>query len=386
MDEIEIPTKPNEDELDIYRSEISKIDEQLLELVSRRMEYSKKIGQYKIERSMTIKAFDVESRVISKWENLATERGLDRKLGHDLAKTLIHFSCQLQEKHLMTHMKKNLRESTGAPRKALIIGGAGNMGVWFTNFFLSFGYDVQIADHVTSPLKEEITQTDTRSFVKSSGQNDVIVIAAPMHTVEGILTELETLQSKSIIFDISSLKSPLVEKLSSASKNLPGLVSIHPMFGPSADLLVDENILICDLGNSQATAFATELFKQTAANIYVTTPKNHDEIMSEVLGLSHFVNLLFGHVLASTRLSPEEVYKARSTTFNRQLEICADVFSENPDLYFDIQSSNQFSSQLIERVKESIETLATSILNKDRAPFVNSMRNVSQFLSEFERP
>lgn len=363
-------------ELNKLRDDIAVLDESIVKLVAERMQLAEKIGQHKINHNLIIKAYDVEKNVISRYENLGNKHGISKKLATELSKMMIDQACKVQEKKKLANVARSYQK-VNSPGNALVAGGFGNMGRWFCNFLQSFGYNVYIADTQPNPPNQTGWQTvDLSSFVKKSSEKDLIAICTPIETTSKVLKEITKIGTKSLVFDVCSLKSPILENLKNAQNKLPGLVSIHPMFGPDVDLLVGENILICDIGNADATKKAINLFSQTTANIYETSPENHDELMSQILGLSHFTNLLFSLTLAKSKVDINELIHAKSTTFNKQLKVALDVCSENPELYFDIQRLNAYTPTLYQNLRASLEELSSFVLLNERTKFSDLMVNL----------
>jgi monofunctional chorismate mutase len=128
-------TKPTLDEL---RKEIEKVDNEIVSLVAKRLEIAESIGQFKIDHCMTIKAFDVEKKVNERYKELSEKFGIHSELSKDLSKLLIDHACRVQEQKRFNSVASDYK-TTNSPGKAVIIGGAGNMGKWFYNFLNSFG-------------------------------------------------------------------------------------------------------------------------------------------------------------------------------------------------------------------------------------------------------
>lgn len=368
------------DNLETLRSKIAETDAKIMGLVSERLELAEKVGRHKIEKGLAIKAYDVEKNVIDRYRKIADGLGINEDLSDSLSKLLIDHACRIQEKNRLTNVKNDYIKHE-SPGNALIIGGAGNMGRWFTNFLGSFGYDVLVKDQHKSDKTLNYCD-DSKSLNELVNGMDLIVIATPLSIVRETLEKLSKTKTKALIFDIASLKSPIIKTLIEAKKYLPNLVSIHPMFGPDVDLLDGENILICDMGNQEATFKAKNLFEKTAAKVTITSPEGHDELMSEILGLSHITNLLFGLTLTRSSLKVEELSTSKSTTFKHQLKVALGVANENPKLYFDIQKLNSYTPELYKRVLDSLKQIMKAVDQNDQTEFFNIMSKAKNILND----
>src|SRR5262249_34983025 len=126
--------------LDPLRTELGKIDREILTLAARRQALSQQIGQIKREAGLPTRDFGQERDVVQRARAAAVEQGLSATLGEELVLALIRSSLTIQEKDTVAAS----REGTG--RRALVIGGAGLMGRWFVRYLAAQGYAVEIAD------------------------------------------------------------------------------------------------------------------------------------------------------------------------------------------------------------------------------------------------
>ena len=110
------------------------------------------------------------------------------------------------------------------------------------------------------------------------------------------------------------LKSPLRAGLNALKSHGCRVTSLHPMFGPSTELLSGRHVIFVDAGSPEATAAARELFASTMVEQVVMSLDDHDRLIAYVLGLSHALNIAFFTALAEaseglptfTNYEPEE--------------------------------------------------------------------------------
>ena len=156
------------------------------------------------------------------------------------------------------------------------------------------------------------------------------------------------------------------------------ICSVHPMFGPDEIGLSGRQILFVDVGHGDAVAEARALFAHTAANCVDLTLDEHDEVMAWVLGLSHMVNIAFASALADSGEAVPLLQSISSSTFNAQLQVAAQVVSENPHLYYEIQQGNDRTPAVIERFRSSLEQLAGAVTSGDEATFTAAMESANR--------
>lgn len=355
-----------EKELNELRAQIRKVDEELLVLMARRQALATSVGKAKLTHGLPIKDYATERNILENTRRRAKELGLYEETAEEVMKTLIQYSCQVQEAQ---HGQARAL-SSGSRREVAIVGGLGQMGQWLSRFFESFGHRIVTFDAKGGP----------GSLKDIAASAEVILIATPISVAANVLEELTALKPKGLVFDVCSLKSPLLPAIAKARKAGIKITSVHPMFGPSAQWLAGRNILICETGDESATKEAQQLFQESSANLLRIPLEKHDELMGYVLGLSHMANLVFGSALEKSGIAFGDLKKTGSTTFHAQSQVAEPVLAENPDLYFEIQAENGHTVAMLDGMKSALEEYATAIRGKDRAAFRRLMEKSRKYL------
>lgn len=359
------------DELKEKRQLLGKLDRQILELIARRQDLAAEIGQIKIQQGQTTRDFTQEKDVIERARRTAGELGLPGSLAERVLQLLIQHSLARQEQQRVIH------HARGSGQRVLIIGGAGRMGRWFARFLASQGYEVQIADPA-GPMQEFSYVEDWRAVPLD---HDFVVVATPIRETKGILEGLRVSPPKGVVFDISSLKSPLRNELRGLVDAGIRVTSVHPMFGPDTRLLSNRHVILVDVGVAAATEAAERLFQSTMAGIVRMTLEEHDRLIAYVLGLSHALNISFFTALAESGEGAARLAEMSSTTFNAQLSVAASVAEENPHLYFEIQSLNDYGTESLSALLYSIEKLRSVVRSGDEEGFVALMDQGRKYLN-----
>jgi len=259
-----------------------------------------------------------------------------------------------------------------------VIGGAGKMGRWFAEFMASQGFAVEVADPAGAPAGF----THVPDWRRSGLKHDFIVIATPLGITDKILRELAMRRPKGVIFDVGSLKSPLRAGLNALKSHGCRVTSLHPMFGPDTELLSGRHVIFVEAGSAEATAAARELFASTMVEQVVMSLDDHDRLIAYVLGLSHALNIAFFTALAESGEAAPRLAKLSSTTFDSQLDVASKVAQESPELYFEIQSLNDYGSESLEALSQAIERLRAAVLSQDFTAFENLMRRGREYLED----
>ena len=361
--------KPTLDEL---RQRVTDIDRGLIALVAERKAVSEAVAQVKRATGTPTRDYERERDVILGVRALAAERGVSPELAEQLLRLLIRSSLTTQE-HASV-----VAHGAGSGRRALVIGGAGKMGGWFVSFLASQGFAVEVADP-SPPSSGQVCVADWRS---TDLRHDVIVVATPLGATDAILKDLALRRPPGVIFDVGSLKSPLRAGLLALKSHGLKVTSVHPMFGPDTELLSGRHVIFVDLGHAGALASARELFAHTMAEQAVMSLDEHDRLIAYVLGLSHALNIAFFTALAESGEAAPRLARLSSTTFDAQLDVASRVAQESPDLYYEIQSLNDYGAESLEALSQAVERLRTSVLQQDHATFVALMRRGRDYLED----
>jgi chorismate mutase / prephenate dehydrogenase len=361
--------------LDALRSELGDIDRQILALVARRQATAQKIGQVKRDAGIPTRDYRQERDVVERARASAVEHGLTPTLGEELVLALIRGSLTLQEKDVVA------ASGQGSGRRALVIGGAGHMGRWFVRYLAAQGFSVEIADPGDGP-DGVVNHRDWRTVALD---HEIVVIAAPMPATAQILGEMAAAPPKGIVFDVGSLKSPLRDGLAALRAAGGRVCSVHPMFGPDTELLSGRHVIFVDLGVPEATAAARALFEPTMATLVEMDLESHDRLIAYVLGLSHALNIAFFTALAESGEAAPRLATLSSTTFDAQLGVAAKVAAENPDLYFEIQTLNDYGTESLAALLYAVERLRSVVRAGDLEGFRGLMTRGKAYLAERKR-
>lgn len=358
-------------DLEHLRDQLSAIDRQILELVAERQRLSGDIGALKRATGRPTRDFAREKQVLDRARALAAGLGVSPGLAEALLSLLIRSSLANQEQARVR------AEGQGSGKPALVIGGSGKMGRWFTEFLHSQGFNVSVADPA-GPVPGFRHVADWR---ETPDEFAVTVVSAPIPLTGAILRDLGAQHRSGLIFDIGSLKSPFIPEL----KALCGLglhaTSVHPMFGPDTELLSGRHVLFLDAGCPEATTEAAQLFASTMAVQIRMGIEDHDRLIAYVLGLSHAVNIAFFTALAESGETVPKLADISSTTFDAQLQIAARVAEENPHLYFAIQAENPFGLAALEELQRAVTRIAAVVRTGDETGFVRLMEQGRSYLA-----
>lgn len=357
--------------LKALRDQLDEVDAGLVELAAKRQQLVSEIGRHKQSEQRQLRDFRREREVMSLVRGHAERIGLDPALAEDLFKRLINASLTRQEQERVRLAGR------GDGSRALVIGGCGRMGRWLAAFLDNQGYEVHIADPAAEPSRSG-RHPDWRAAPLDV---DLIAVATPLGETAAVIDELAARRVPGLVFDIGSLKTPLIESLQSAAGVGLNICSLHPMFGPDTRLLSGRNVLVMDVGNQKAVDDAAGLFADTMAAIVHVPLEEHDRLAAMVLGLSHALNIAFFTALAECGIEAGRLAQVSSATFEKQLAVARGVAGESPALYYEIQALNRYGRSARDALARAVARLERCMDSEDPDGFRRMMETGHTYLS-----
>jgi len=174
--------------------------------------------------------------------------------------------------------------------KITIIGAAGRMGSWFSMYLSKNGHEVYAYDKV------EFTPNHSMHVIRRSELKDVIfntdalMLCVPMHSIYESIRLARYMRPRSLLIEIASIKQGIPKRLRyySSKYNIKPL-SIHPLFGPGADVDASNRYaLVPVISAEEEYSTAKSIFK---GEIITVDEDVHDRTMAYILGMVYIMNV-----------------------------------------------------------------------------------------------
>lgn len=357
--------------LDELRDQVRAIDQKLVDLIADRILLAQKIGKQKRKKGIPLRNWNVEKTVLEHAEEKARIRGIPEMLIRSIMQQLIQESRIQQERlHYSAYQ--------GDKEQILIVGGLGDMGKWFAYFFQNQGHSVSVYD--ARGTSDEFISFET--LEQGLEQASIVCIGVSLEMTSLIIEEITDARFSGVVFDIASLKGHLHGSIERARRSGIQVTSIHPMFGPGTRTLADKVFCICKCGCSEADQRVESLFKDTAVTLVPLSLQEHDRIISQVLGLSHLINIVFIKTLMQGNIDYQSLRRIASTTFLSQMVTANSVIYENPYLYYAIQRLNPFKDELYASLQEAVAAISNIVLQGREEEFINILDKARLYLEE----
>jgi prephenate dehydrogenase len=219
--------------------------------------------------------------------------------------------------------------------------GAGKMGVWFAKFCKENGDQVILADRKEEKLAKlgKELAVETADFVGAVKAADRVMICVSISSFEHVVKEIApVVKDGQAIMDICSIKEFPVQVMHENLKR--GLIlGTHPLFGPGSNGVKHKAYVLTPTSKDEE-AYAREFKKwleREEAHVFIMAPQKHDELMSIILGFTHFLGLAACETLLEQPSFPE-TKKLAGTTYRMLFTLAEAVAQETPDLYANVQT------------------------------------------------
>jgi chorismate mutase / prephenate dehydrogenase len=355
---VAVPPRPST--LEQLRDRLDGVDREIAAAIGRRLQLAKQIGLAKSQHNVPLRDHSTEEKVLARWQHRLAETGIGPAQRVALARWLIEESLRVQES-----IPAAARHSRSSSSRVAVVGGAGAMGRWLDKFLSDEGHEVRVVD----PKADPGSPRTLPSVEAAMEWGDIVAFATPIRTTAPLMENALSERSDTVVFDVLSVKAPLIPVVRAARKRGCRVTSAHPMFGPSARTLSGRNLLLVSCGDPRADQTVRALFSRSALTLHDVPIERHDQLIAESLGLAHAVNLLFLSALASDPLAPPDLAAAASTTFQGQSSLAATVAQEGPELYLDIQSLNPHSATVYAELRAALARLERIVEDRDLRGF-----------------
>ncbi|MHB8091879.1 MAG: prephenate dehydrogenase/arogenate dehydrogenase family protein [Syntrophales bacterium] len=243
-----------------------------------------------------------------------------------------------------------------------IIGGTGGIGQWFADFLVREGYAVHVAGRKTGLPAAELAALCR-----------IIVVAVPIAATIAVIGKVGPhLSADSLLMDLTSLKEESVRAMLAATS--AEVIGCHPLFGPDVSSLHDNNIILCPGRGESWLSFLSGLFEARGARVTITSPAEHDRMMSLIQGLTHFNTILMELALRDSDRKQSELEPFSTPIFRAKQALGARVFGANADLYAAILTKNPHIMQVIECYEKNLSLVKGLIAERNTVALAELLR------------
>ena len=267
-------------------------------------------------------------------------------------------------------------------KEIAIIGAGGRMGSWITKYFVNNkNFRIKAYDKNMYSIEKQLKVKIEMDFNKCIKDSDIVILCIPLSIIPQMIDECSQLMKRnSVLIDISSIKSKSFISLSKIQNSiLP--ICIHPMFGPGASHTTRLKILFIPVRNyTKELRFVRQLF-QNFEILPIENAIKHDHIMAVVLGLNHYMNIIFADVIASHKYQNLEIYSGN--TFRIQCILSESILNDDIDLLTSLFKENPFIKKEIENFHKKFLKYYQMVNDQDDEKLAKQLKNVKSSIEEY---
>lgn len=317
--------------IDSLRKAIDEIDEEILNLLSKRKDFVKEIA--KLKESLDLPVFDKkrEQEIIGNLSKKAKQFGLDADSVYKIFGSIFQISRNEQQ--------KNMKIRCDAKKLGLI--GFGRFGKLIVRH-LSDDFEFHVYNR-TDKSREIRQNKAIPASLEEACQNDIVMLAVPISEMENALKSTKNLlKNNSIVIDVCSVKGHPVKLMKKILPKGVQILGTHPMFGPdtASESLEGRKIVLCNTRiKDKAYSQIKRFLESKKLNIIETTPGRHDKEIARSLVLTHFI----GRALIDMKASSLQI---DTKGYRDLIRILDTVKNDTWQLFEDMNRYNKYTKKI----------------------------------------
>lgn len=339
------------------RKQIDEVDQQIIELLAKRLLLVKNIAIIKQSSGLNINDGRREVELVVRWRKLAASYGLPLEFVEQILKTVLDFSKKIQ-------LDASTLDYTYKDRNNVVIVGYGKMGKSLGAQILRSGFNVILTGRNIEKAENVAREINCKAMEieEALPKADYIILALSLQAYSNKFVDtIAKFMSKKIVMDILSSKSWVykhLEELSTLNKFF--YISTHPLFGPFTPLLGQKIVIIPSSTGKEVLNDVINFWRCVGLDPVISSYEEHEKSMAVVQVLPHLQLIIFQ--LAVDELSREldvDPMKFSTPTFKELTAICKRL-SEIKDTIYEIQKNNIFSAFVHEKIDKLLHQVIES--------------------------
>ena len=266
--------------------------------------------------------------------------------------------------------------------------GAGKMGVWFTKFCKENDEEVILASRNKEKLARLSKElgVETADFEEAVKKADNVVICVSINSFEEVVKKIAaSVRKGQTIVDICSVKEKPV-KIMHKHLGKALILGTHPVFGPGSRGVKNKTYILTPT-NAKEKEFAEKYkgwLEKVGARVFIMSPRKHDELMSVVLGMPHFLGLVSCDALLE-QSGFADAKKVAGTTYKMLLTLAEATALETPDLFATLQTSLPDLERIEDLFISKAEEWLSLVKQKDSAALAKKLEQLKEKLLQEDR-
>ena len=259
------------------------------------------------------------------------------------------------------------------------------MGRWFARHLRAEGNEVVISGRTGSKVITAVRElgVGVASNIEAVRGADVILLSVPIESFEDIVIGLAPhIRSEQVVVDVTSVKAMPVAAMHRHLKTKK-ILGTHPLFGPGAEGIAGQNFVLTPTndGERRLAGKVRDYLETRGGRVSLMAPEEHDDKMTVILGLAHFIAVVAADTLISSQKDNRPTTLG-GITYKVLLTLVESVISENPELYASIQMNLPGVPEIEALFQGKVAAWAEMVKRKDRETFVRQMKSLKNRLQK----
>lgn len=348
--------------LHLLRNQIDDLDTQLVGLLAQRLQLTSQVGSIKHELGQPLYVPSRERALIEARREEAERQGVNPDLVEDVLRRVMRESYQTQK-------GRGFKKARNDNRHVVVVGGAGQLGSLFVQWFELSGYAVVVIDqHNTAQLNNAVDNAA------------LVLLSVPIAVTESVIKSLPRLPGDCVLADLTSVKKAPLEAMLAAHAG--PVLGLHPMFGPNVATMAKQLIVATPGRDREGSAWLQQQLQTWGAHLEWLSAAEHDESMGLIQVMRHITTFAYGVHLMEEDPSLQQLVKLSSPIYRLELMMVGRLFAQSPALYADIILQNPDNFAMIRRYLQRFEALLGRLETSGRAAFIEDFEKVSAWFGD----
>lgn len=210
---------------------------------------------------------------------------------------------------------------------------------------------------------------------------DLVIVSVPIDASVDVIKRIKPdLHKEQLLSDFTSVKDQIVPEM---LRTDAWVIPSHPMFGPMEDMS-GQNMILMPIVAGKFLAKYKRLMEDLKLNVVVMENwKKHDEYMSFIQGLMHFINIVFTQTLRSKDVDLQTMMSICSPVYQSNFAFACRILNRDPHLYTHILMDNPQNLEVLNQFLKNASESYKYIQKKDDETFQKEFMESRDFLGEF---
>ncbi|MFH1055864.1 MAG: prephenate dehydrogenase/arogenate dehydrogenase family protein [Candidatus Altiarchaeota archaeon] len=261
--------------------------------------------------------------------------------------------------------------------RVALIGGEGSMGRLFARLFKDEGYAVTISgpdERRGRRVARELKVRYAKDNVAAVKDADVVVITVPIAVTAEVIREIAPhVKAGALLMDLTSVKELPCELMAKHARAGVEVLGTHPVFSPRVGSISGQTIVLTPVRKGKWSGRLKAMFRRNGVSVVESTPKEHDEVMAVVQGMTHLAYISVGKTIKDLNFDVEKSRKFSSPIYQLMLDMVGRIIGQDPELYAGIQLHNRSVTKVHKAYGNAVRKLSDAIEEGRGSDFVSMM-------------